>query len=43
LDERGEQGLVQKLIPQPAIEGFNEAILHGLSRRVGMKASGAGL
>ena len=31
LHERGEQGLVQELIPQATIEAFNKGILHRLA------------
>jgi hypothetical protein len=33
LTERREQGLVQQLISEPAVEAFHEAVLHGLARR----------
>ena len=31
--QRGEQGLIEAFVPQPAIEAFNESVLLGLSRR----------
>ena len=33
LHQGGEQRLVQKLVAQPPVEAFDEAVLHGLSRR----------
>lgn len=32
IGEVGEQRLVEQLVPQPAIEAFDEAILHRLAR-----------
>ena len=31
--QRGEQGLIEAFVPQPAIKAFNESVLLGLSRR----------